>query len=109
MLIRLRNSKAQSITEYAVLLGVVVGALIAMQVYVKRGLQGRVRDLADQISPTHYESGQTDSQYMTVQSGTVAETYSQGISRRYQDGTNNSTAETMVKNGSETTYPEEAD
>jgi hypothetical protein len=95
--------------EYAVLLSIVVGALVAMQVYVKRGLQGRVRDLADQISPTQYEAGQTESQYMTVQSGTVSESYNQGISRRYQDGTNNSTAETMVKNGSETTYPEEAD
>ena len=47
MLIRLRNSKAQTTAEYAILIALVVGAAMAMQVYVKRGLQGRVRDVVD--------------------------------------------------------------
>lgn len=41
------HRKAQSIAEYALLLAVVVSALITMQVYVKRGLQGRLRDASD--------------------------------------------------------------
>lgn len=36
-----RKSKAQSTAEYAIILAVVVGAAIAMQTYVKRGLQAR--------------------------------------------------------------------
>ena len=48
MLIRIRkhllSKKAQSTAEYAVLFGLVVGAVITMQVYVKRSLQAKVRD-----------------------------------------------------------------
>lgn len=36
-----RKSKAQSTAEYAVILAVVIGAAVAMQTYVKRGLQAR--------------------------------------------------------------------
>jgi len=39
MLIKLR--KAQSTAEYAVIIGVVVAAALAMQVYIKRGIQAR--------------------------------------------------------------------
>ena len=55
MLIRIK--KAQSTLEYALIISVVVGALLAMQVYVKRGIQGRLKkaadDLGDQYSPGH--------------------------------------------------------
>jgi len=45
MLMRLRK-KAQNTAEYAIVLGLVVGAVVAMQVYVKRGLQGRIQQFA---------------------------------------------------------------
>lgn len=45
MLMKLR--KAQTTAEYAILIGLVVGAVVAMQVYVKRGLQGRIREATD--------------------------------------------------------------
>lgn len=41
------NKRAQSTAEYAILIAIVVGALIGMQVYVRRGLQGRIRDVVD--------------------------------------------------------------
>lgn len=44
MLSKLRKSKAQTTAEYAILIALVVGAAMAMQLYVKRGLQGRVHD-----------------------------------------------------------------
>lgn len=44
------NKKAQSTLEYAVVIFVVSAALIAMTVYIKRGLQGNMRNNADQIS-----------------------------------------------------------
>lgn len=40
----LRNKKGQSTVEYAIVVGVVVAALVAMQTYVKRGLQARYHD-----------------------------------------------------------------
>ncbi len=48
MKIRL-NRKAQSITEYAVLSGVVIMAIVLMQAYLKRSVQGKFKDTADQI------------------------------------------------------------
>ena len=43
----LRHRKAQSTAEYVIVLGLIVAAVIAMQTYVKRGLQGRIRDAVD--------------------------------------------------------------
>ena len=47
MLIKMR--KAQGTLEYAALTAIVVGALIGLQVYMKRGLQGKLKSSADQI------------------------------------------------------------
>ena len=41
------GKKAQTTAEYAILIALVVGAVVAMQVYVRRGIQGRVRDAVD--------------------------------------------------------------
>jgi uncharacterized protein (UPF0333 family) len=43
------NKKAQSTLEYAVIIAVVVGALLAMQAYIKRGISGRLRTASDDI------------------------------------------------------------
>jgi len=49
------NKKGQTTLEYTVVIIVVVGALLAMGSYIKRGLQGRwksaVGDLGDQYDP----------------------------------------------------------
>ena len=55
MLKKLRyRIKGQSTAEYAILIALVVAAVIAMQTYAKRALQGKVRDaslyLVDQTS-----------------------------------------------------------
>ncbi|MFH1768021.1 MAG: hypothetical protein ABH858_02530 [Candidatus Omnitrophota bacterium] len=42
-----KNRKGQSITEYAILFGIVIGALAGMQVYVKRGLNAKFKDGTD--------------------------------------------------------------
>lgn len=51
----LRKIKGQSTLEYAVLIIIVIGALLSIQVYIKRGIQGRLKsatdDIGDQFSP----------------------------------------------------------
>jgi len=42
MLIKLK--KSQSTAEYAILISVIVGAALAMQVYIKRSLQAKMHD-----------------------------------------------------------------
>ncbi|MFA5092494.1 MAG: hypothetical protein WC543_00920 [Candidatus Omnitrophota bacterium] len=57
-----KRIKAQSTLEYVILIGFVVAALIAMGVYMKRGVQGKIRDSSDQIGE-QYEAGKTTSKY----------------------------------------------
>ena len=52
MLRLLRNKRAQSTAEYAILIGLVVAALLAMQTYVKRGLNAKMRDATDTFATT---------------------------------------------------------
>lgn len=43
----LRVRKGQTVAEYAILLSLVIAAAVAMQVYVKRGLQARIKKGTD--------------------------------------------------------------
>ena len=90
----------QSVIEYAVLLGIVAAALITMQVYFKRGLQGKIRDLADQVSTTHYQPGNTNSSYTTTVTGTTRESYFRGVSG------SQTINEVTTKNGYDRTHPD---
>ncbi len=40
----MKNKKAQQTAEYALLISLVVAAVIAMQTYAQRAIQGRIRD-----------------------------------------------------------------
>lgn len=43
------GKKGQSIMEYAVLISLVIAAITGMQLYVKRGLQQRIKDASDNL------------------------------------------------------------
>ena len=49
--------KGQSTLEYAVLVIIIIGALLTIQTYIKRGVQGRLKsssdDIGDQFSPNN--------------------------------------------------------
>ena len=51
----INRKKGQSTLEYAVLIIIIIGALLSIQVYIKRGIQGRLKsatdDIGDQFSP----------------------------------------------------------
>ena len=57
-MLRLLNKlrkKGQSTLEYAILIIIILGALMSIQIYIKRGIQGRLKsatdDIGDQFSP----------------------------------------------------------
>lgn len=62
------SKRAQSTLEYAIIVAVVVGALLAMQVYIKRGIQGRVRSSTDSIGE-QYSAGHVTAKYITEYTG----------------------------------------
>ena len=46
---RMDRRKGQTILEYTVILVVVIGVLVAMKDYIKRGFQGRLKSATDQF------------------------------------------------------------
>ena len=50
-----KRQKGQSTLEYAILIIIIIGALLSIQTYIKRGIQGRLKqatdDIGDQFSP----------------------------------------------------------
>jgi hypothetical protein len=67
--INIFDRKGQNTAEYAILIALVIAAAVAMQTYVKRGMQGRVHDASDRF----YDNLTGDSNWSTI-SGTSAST-----------------------------------
>ena len=79
MLRLLIKKRGQSTLEYAILVVVVIMALVAIQAYLKRGIQGRMKDSADQIgdqfSPIYTQYNHiTESGSYTTENQTAWET-----------------------------------
>ena len=90
-------SQGQATLEYAVILAVVIAALLAMQNYMKRGVQGKLRDATDQVGE-QYRPANTKSAYTVHSQSTRNDTVD-------TDGTSKSTLkadEIQNKFGSET-------
>jgi len=75
------DKKAQSTLEYAVVIVCVVAALLAIQVYIKRGIQGRLRSNTDSIGE-QYAPGNTTSNII-VNFNSNAETWT--VTTEYSD------------------------
>lgn len=75
---KMKNS-AQSTLEYVIIIAVAVAALIAMQAYLKRGMQGRMRESAENISSgTMYSPGASYSnQSITRSINETSQSYSE--------------------------------
>lgn len=44
------KNRGQTTLEYFVLIGIIAAGLVAMQIYMKRSIQGKIRATADEIS-----------------------------------------------------------
>jgi Flp pilus assembly pilin Flp len=87
----MHNRKGQTILEYTVIFIIILGVLISMKDYLKRGIQGRWKsstdDLGEQYDPQYVNSNimygtQVNSQsIVTVQNGSYDGTQGQWTSR----------------------------
>jgi len=93
--IMLRKIKGQSTLEYALIVAVVVGGLLAMQIYMKRGVQGKLRESTDQIGE-QFDAEKTAIIRSTNHTGTTTQTISGGVT------TSNTTGESRTETGSDT-------
>lgn len=62
----MRKHKGQSTLEFSILIFCIVAALVSMSVYIKRGIQGRIRSASDEISQRQYAPGQTSGYFKTT-------------------------------------------
>jgi len=91
------NKRGQSTLEYAVIIAVIVAALIAMQVYVRRGLQGRLKQASDDIGG-QFSASSTTTNYSTSLTAVSTEDKPAGEDTKTVTGTN----QTQTRTGSET-------
>ena len=67
MLQYLNQKRGQSTLEYAVLILIIIAALISIQMYMKRGFQGRLKqasdDIGDQYSPGNMNESKITKRY----------------------------------------------
>ena len=76
--LRKRKMKGQSTLEYAVLIIIVIGALLSIQVYIKRGIQGRLKTAADDIGD-QYSVGNTNVAIVTATRSNTHDTFVFGV------------------------------
>ena len=74
-----RRKKGQSTLEYAVLIIIIIGALLSIQVYIKRGIQGRLKGATDDIGDQFSVGNTNVIQTMTTSSQTK-DTFTRGVS-----------------------------
>ncbi len=97
----LKMSRGQSTLEYALIIAVVVGALLAMQIYMKRGMEGRMRKAADDIGK-QFEADKTYVEQTTVKEGTSVEITQGGGTTVYSGQDGEGKAEKTKFSGKET-------
>ena len=75
----LRKIKGQSTLEYAILIIIIIGALLSIQIYIKRGLQGRLRSAADDIGD-QFSPGNMNVVRTVVTISNTTDTFKTGVS-----------------------------
>jgi hypothetical protein len=75
-----KRKKGQSTLEYAILIIIIIGALLSIQVYIKRGVQGRLKSATDDIGD-QFSVGNTNLVRYRSTVGQTADTFSSGVTR----------------------------
>jgi cytoskeletal protein RodZ len=73
-----KRQKGQSTLEYAVLIIIIIGALLSIQVYIKRGLQGRFKSAADDIGD-QFSNGNSNIRMVTTTASATLDSFQAGV------------------------------
>ena len=91
-----RRKKGQSTLEYAILIIIIIGALLSIQVYIKRGVQGRLKSATDDIGE-QFSPGNTNVFLNKSVTTFSNDTFTKGVSASRLTADEDST-ETMTSN-----------
>jgi len=70
---KLYQNRAQSVLEYAVLITCLVLALVAMQTYIRRCIQGKLRQSTEDLGQQYEPTKTTGTHTLTVSSNSIME------------------------------------
>ena len=95
----LKKAKGQSTMEYAILIIIIIGALVSIQVYIKRGVQGRLKSAADDIGE-QFSPGNTNATIRTMSRSNSSETFFNGVQKStfLQPETTNLSTNMIIQN-----------
>jgi hypothetical protein len=94
--------KAQSTLEYTVVIVAVVAALLAMQIYLKRSMQGRLRQVADEAGQQYSPKATTSDITIQQESTVVTITNTTKDSGYYKTISTSNINQTDTRQGTET-------
>ena len=97
-----RSALAQSISEYILVIGIVTAAFVAMQAYVKRGIQAVIKVGADQVGDQQraeetdpQKGAKTSSKTRSISEGTTTlESFLGGSQKTTQESASTTTGNT---------------
>ena len=98
------NKKGQNTLEYAVIIAVIVAALIAMQGYIKRGIQGKLKASSDDIGD-QFSAQTTSGNNITTLTATSNENIAAGATTVVTNQTQNKTTNENVGALADEWYP----
>jgi len=75
-----KRKKGQSTLEYAILVIIIIGALLSIQVYIKRGVQGRLKSAADDIGD-QFSPGNTNVVKIMKVNSQSKDTFANGVTK----------------------------
>ena len=75
-----RRKKGQSTLEYAILIVVILAALLTIQTYMKRSVQGKIRSASDDIGD-QFKVGSQNETKRTMSHSESTDTFKSGVSK----------------------------
>lgn len=87
--------------EYAVLLTCVIGALLAIQIYFKRGVQGRLRTNVDNIGSQYDPASANSNVTMTITTNSSSDSVASEDGNKIKTETNSTSDSTQSLGGTE--------
>jgi uncharacterized protein (UPF0333 family) len=96
---KMRSRRGQSTLEYAILIVIVIGALISIQFYLKRGIQGRFKSATDDIG-SQFSPGNTNHNRVVITSSNTQDSFRAGVTRSQllADEVTNTVVNTVIIN-----------
>jgi len=92
-----KRRKGQTTLEYGVIIAVVVAGLVAMQSYIKRSMQGRLKQSADDIGE-QYSPDTSSSTYTITTTMNTTETVTGGSNPTTSSNTTQTQSRTVTDN-----------